>query len=499
MLAEELQLDYTEDELLASLCRSSFADFVREFWCVVWGDEELIWNWHIQYLCDELQRMGERIIARKPKEYDLIINISPGSSKSTIASIMFPAWLWANRPSTCIISASYQYTIASDLSRKSRDVIKSDKFQRLFPGINIRDDQDAKGFYVNNHSGERYAIGVDGGVTGKHGHVIIVDDPLNPKEAASDAELEATNRWMEETLPSRKKSRKVTPTIIIMQRLHEADPTGMRLEKKTPVKHICIPAELTGDVKPPELKKFYVDGLMDPVRLDHEALNEAKDQGDFVYSGQYLQNPIPRGGAMFKTENFKIADRAPDTKDLVNVVRFWDKAGTQGGGAFTVGALVGKDKNGDFWVLDVIRIQLDTGRRERLIKATAERDGFRVKVYVEQEPASGGKESAEGTIRTLAGYRVRAVKVSKSEGSKELRADAFSAQVNQGNVWVVRAPWNREFFNEFRHFPRSRFKDQVDATSGGFNVVAGKKLKIGSGRKKPRTYLRPTKMGRHRL
>lgn len=493
--AAALELDdfveYTENELLASICRSSFADFLREFWSVV-VPEKLVWNWHIQYLCDELQKIAERVFRGEKKKYDLIINISPGTSKSTIATIMFPAWLWTRMASCRVISASYSYDIATDLSRKSRDVVKSEKFRELFPGIDIREDQDAKSFFVNTKGGERYAIGVDGGVMGKHAHVIIVDDPLNPKEAASDADLAAANRWMEETLPSRKVDKRITPTIIIMQRLHEADPTGMRLEKakKVPVKHICLPAELTDNVKPPSLRDFYVDGLMDPHRLDWDAIGEAEAQGEFVYSSQYLQTPIPRGGAMFDTGKLNIAPRAPDRADLVSVVRYWDKAsGTEGGGAYTVGALLGKDVDGNFWILDIVRVQYNSGAREKLIRTTALQDGKRVKVYVEQEPGSGGKDSAMGTVRTLAGFRVRVDKVGKSQGNKELRADAFSTQVNHGNVYMVKAQWNREYLNEMRHFPRSRHKDQIDASSGAFNVLAGKKTRVG-GRKKLQAALR---------
>jgi predicted phage terminase large subunit-like protein len=482
---EEVGEGFTEDELLASLCRSSFADFLKEFWDVVNPGDRLHWNWHLQVLCDAMQEIGERVIAGKRKKHDLIINISPGTTKSTIASIMFPAWLWTRMSHCRVITASYAFLLACDLSRKSRDVIESEKYHKLFPHIKLRSDQNTKGFFVNTRAGERYAIGVDGGVMGRHAHIIIVDDPLDPKQAASEADLATANRWMEETLPSRKVDKRNTPTILIMQRLHEGDPTGIRLEKNIPVKHICLPAELANNVNPPELAEYYVDGLMDPERLGWDVLSEVAQDGDFVYSGQYMQNPIPRGGAMFDVDKLNFSDFPPEEKDMVAVVRYWDKAGTAGGrGAFSAGAKVGKDRRGRFWVLDMIRGRWNSGKRERNMVSVAALDGKKIRIVVEQEPGSGGKESALGSIRGLAGYRVRAHKVGKSDGDKEDRADAFSAQVNNGNVWVVRAPWNKDFVKEMRYFPLSRHKDQVDASSGGFNVVAGKTIRVGAGRRR---------------
>lgn len=474
---EKPSMDFSEHELLASLCRGSFADFVREFWDVV-VPEKLVWNWHMTYLCKELQKLAERLFRGKPKKYDLIINIAPGSSKSMIASVMFPAWVWTRLASARVISASYSGMLAIDLSRKSRDLIKSDKYRACFTDIEIREDQDSKGFFINKHGGERYAFGVGGMVTGKHAHFIIVDDPLNPMQSCSEAELKAANRWMEETLPSRKVNRLLVPTILIMQRLHESDPTGDRLRKsdKVAVKHICIPAELTDNVHPPFLKKYYKGGLMDPRRLPHKALDEAKAQGEFAYAAQYLQTPIPRGGAMFHTDKMEIA--SPPLK-FRRRVRFWDKAGTQGDGHFTVGALLGEDMDGFFWVLNIVRGQWDASRREREILNTAKSDGFAVTIGIEQEPGSGGKESAEASVRRLRGYHVRLVKVGKSDGDKEQRADPLATQVNAGNVRIARGAWNDDYLNELKFFPRSRYKDQVDASSGAFNLIARPRISVG--------------------
>lgn len=473
---------FSEHEVLASLCRASFADFVQNFWDVI-VPESLIWNWHMQYLCDEIQLVAERVFAGKPKKYDLIINVSPGSSKSLITSVMFPAWCWTRMKSVRVLSGSYAHMLAVDLARKSRDLIKSDLYKSCFEDVQIREDQDSKGFFINRHGGERYAFGIGGAVTGKHGHFIIVDDPLDPNRSVSEAELNAANRWMEETLPSRTVNRLLVPTILIMQRLHENDPTGARLRKAhlLPVKHVCIPAELTEHVNPPHLRDFYVNGLMDPNRLPWEALAQAEAQGEFAYAAQYLQVPIPRGGAMFHTDKLHI-DTPP--RKFKRLVRSWDKAGTQGAGNFTVGLLMAEGVDGRFWVLDVIRDRWDASRREAMIVTTAKADGYGTLIGVEEEPGSGGKESSQATVRRLAGYHVRAVKVGREEGmvgDKEQRADSFAVQVNSGNVSLAEAPWNQEYINELRFFPRSRYNDQVDASSLAFNLLARPRIVVGGG------------------
>ena len=168
------------------------------------------------------------------------------------------------------------------------------------------------------------------------------------------------------------------------------------------------------------------------------------------------------------------------------IVRYWDKAGTEAGlGAETAGVKMGeyveivggKLMVRHFWILDVIHGRWDSGERERIIRQTADIDGRGVVVCVEQEPGSGGLESAQGTVRNLAGFTVGKDKVT---GSKELRADPFSVQVNEGNVRVKEGlmewPAMRD---QLALFPFARLKDIVDAASGAFAVLANR-VRVGA-------------------
>lgn len=471
--------DVSEDDLTCSICKESFFEFVKEMWDTI-IKEKPVWNWHIEYLCNELQAIAERVMAGLPNLHDTIINIPPGTTKSTIVSIMLPVWVWTKMPSARFICGSYTHTLALDLARKSRDVLESEKYQRLFPGLKLREDQNTKGHYVNNKGGARLSTASGASAIGLHAHFILIDDPIDPQAVLSDLELREVNRWMNETLSMRKVDKVVTTTILVMQRLNQNDPTGNKLSQGDNVYHICLPAEDTelekdSSVLPLSLRAKYVNGLLDPVRLPHSVLEAAKKKGEYFYAGQFLQKPVPLGGGMFKIDRFLRDLDLPDK--WLQLVRYWDKASTKGGGAFTVGVLMGEDFNERFWVLDVVRGQWESAKREEIIKKTAEADGHKVIIGIEQEPGSGGKDAAEASAKRLAGYRVR---IQKAVIDKELRADPFSVQVNSGNVAIKRGAWNKEYISELQYFPFSKYKDQVDASSGAFSLLKRPKVRAGA-------------------
>lgn len=473
--------------LRASIYKESFYQFVRYLWDTV-IPEKPTWNWHIEYLCDLIQEQAERVLAGLPKEHDTVINISPGSTKSTIISVMLPAWLWCRNPSMKFIGVSYTYPLAMDLSRKCRDVVTSDKYKEVFPYVELREDQNTKGYFATTKGGFRYCVGAGGSVTGMHGHMIVIDDPIDPNQTLSKQELIATNNWITQTLPSRKVDKRVTPTILVMQRLHTDDPTSVFLKRKN-TKWVCLPAELTDKVNPPELAEKYVNGLMDPNRLSRQVLDDAlEDMGGFGYSSQFLQDPKVLGGGLFKTD--KVNFGIPPT-EFKRITRAWDKAATADGGDWTVGTLIAIDLEDRVWVLDVVRWQYSTGKREREMVKIAEQDEEQygqVPVIIEQEPGAGGKDSAEDSVRHLMGFVVNIQKVGgtktgagKVSGDKVQRAAPFSSQMNSGKVWVPEnAPWFKTWADEFAYFPMTKYDDQVDSAATGFNAIARRKRRAGA-------------------
>lgn len=466
------------DKFEAEMLRSSYYRFFLWAWSIV-SAEPFKNNWHIEKLCNEIQTVSERVFAGQAKEYDLITNCPPGSTKSKIFSVCWHPWAWARMPSSKTITGSYSERLSLELGRQSRDIVTSGKYRRLFPDIELRDDQNTKGFYMNTKGGWRFSTGVGGSVTGFHAHFIVVDDPINPDEAFSDLDLATANTWMTETLSDRKVDKEISVVALVMQRLHQDDPTGHWLHRGGRLRHLCLPCDDTWTVLPNEWRQYYMDGLFDCGRFPRSpTLEEAEARGEAYYAGQYGQQPVPRGGGMFKVERLLYSGIVP-AKWKRGPMRFWDKASTRMGGAFTAGVKMAIDMADRTWILDVARGQWDSGTREGKIIENARKDGKLVKVGLEQEPGGSGKESAEHTARriTHSGFRCW---INPVRGDKEERAEPLSVQVNIGNVVLVPTWWNKDFVEEMRYFPVSRYKDQIDAASGCYNGLARARIRIGA-------------------
>ena len=324
-------IPYDVNHYRAELCRKEFFYFVQTFWEVI-IPEDPIWNWHIPYLCNKLQGIAEGVRDRQAGQKDLIINIPPGTTKSTICTIMFPLWCWTIDPTLRILTASYAYSLSLDHCIRSRDILRSNKFRQLFPDVRIKKDEDNKSHYRNTEGGERMATSVGGSVTGFHAHLLIVDDPLNAQEALSEVKLQDTTRFIDQTLSTRKVDKDITTTVLIMQRLHVNDPTGHWLEQRgEDIDHICLPAAYSAQVKPAEVKAYYDKGggLLDPVRLSQATMDNLKKQlGSYGYAGQILQQPTPLEGSIWQPEWFKPIARK-DIPELKHVGTDFDLAYTK--------------------------------------------------------------------------------------------------------------------------------------------------------------------------
>ena len=177
---------------------------------------------------------------------------------------------------------------------------------------------------------------------------------------------------------------------------------------------------------------------------------------------------IKQKGRMFDRTWFEIVGSAPPDCERV---RFWDMAATEKDSAcFTAGVKIARDKNGVYYIESIIRTQKEPLGVEQLIRQTADMDGQRVRIAIEQEPGSSGKNTIDNyRRRILPDFAVIAEKVS---GSKFERAMPFSSQAEAGNIKVIRGHWNNDFFEEVELFPDSKYKDQVDACTGAYNLLS---------------------------
>ncbi len=257
MNTEELDISKIAIAAKAYKCKNSLAEFVKEFWDVVVGNE-LIWSDHMTVLCDEIEKVDRRIFVRHKKEYDLIINVPPGTSKTTIASIMATCWDFANMPAIRIVLISFSDDAVVGISDKIKLIMNSEKYKAYFPEVVVRRDVNNKHNFKTTKNGEFYAASVGGTITSKHFDKINVDDPIDPKKVESRAaQLSVNISFFDKTIPTRKVDKEVTPMVLIMQRLSTMDPTGHLLSKKSEsIRHIVMPATDEYEIKPAELKKI---------------------------------------------------------------------------------------------------------------------------------------------------------------------------------------------------------------------------------------------------
>lgn len=471
----------TSDEWLAverEYCERRLVHFVRQAWHVLEPATPYTHGWHIDLICDHLEAITRGDIR------NLVINIPPRHMKSLLVSVMWPAWVWAFRPEMRWLFASYAQSLSTRDAMKMRRLVQSPWYQRLWGDrYELSSDQNAKMRFENDRTGYRLATSVGAIATGEGGDVVAVDDPHSASQARSEAERENALVWWDETMSTRLNNPKQGAKVIIMQRLHERDLSGHVLEQGG-YEHLCLPAEFEPDnactTSVGSDPRTEAGEPIWPERMSADDLAQQRIAlGEVGYAGQFQQRPMPRGGGMFPVDRFQITDHRPSPSNIVASVRYWDKAGTSGGGAYSAGVLMHKLSDGSYIIEDVVRGQWSAGEREKRIKQTAEIDGVHVIVWTEQEPGSGGKESAQNTIRNLAGFSVHADRVT---GDKESRAEPYAAQVEGANVWLVRGEWNRAFMQEHEVFPAGQYKDQVDAAAGAFIKLqsAGQQTRVGA-------------------
>jgi predicted phage terminase large subunit-like protein len=417
---------------------------------------------------DLLNRVLCRVMAGHVKR--LLVCMPPRHGKSELISKYFPALYLGTFPDQRVILTSYEADFARTWGGKVRDVLS--RHGPEYFGFGLSGNSTAADRWdIDGHAGGMVTAGVGGPITGKGADLFILDDPVkNAEEANSETIRDKQWDWFGSTAYTRLEPG--AAVIVFHTRWHEADIAGRLISRSLSGdgEHwdvVTLPAVAEeGDA----LGRSPGEALW-PDRYDVAALAAIrKAVGEYWWSALYQQRPVPLGGLIFKPTWFSTVDARPAHAQWV---RYWDKAGTQDGGAYTAGVLMGRAPDGVFYVADVVRGQWSAGEREMRIRATAERDGKQVAVWVEQEPGSGGKESAQNTVINLAGWDVHAEPVT---GDKVTRARPFAAQAEVGNCRVVRdtpeRPWVTTFLDELALFDKGRYKDQVDAASGAFNKLA---------------------------
>lgn len=306
-------------------------------------------------------------------------------------------------------------------------------------------------------------------MTGRRGHTVSWDDPLSPEKAHFEASRETALRVFTETLPTRLNDPEKSAIIVVMQRLHQDDPSGYILANDLGYEHLMIPMEFE-----PERRYYTKLGWTDPRQKDGELLDpkrfppdviarDKKAMGSYAWAGQMQQRPSPRGGGLFRQEWFQILEAEPV---LIRAARGWDLAATADpAAARTAGVKIGLTEDKRVIISDCVKGQLSPEGVVKLLKQTAALDGRKVKGSAPQDPGQAGKAQVLSLSKELMGYPYT---FSPETGDKLTRAQPLAAQAEAGNVYLVRGSWNKDFIDELTTFPNGKFADQVDAASRAF-------------------------------
>ena len=440
-------------------CEQSILFFTRYFFKKRYGNKFMV-NSHHEKIAETLHKVVNGEIKR------LIINMPPRYGKTEEAVINFIAYGLAINPASKFIHLSYSDDLVLDNSSQVKELVQSDEFQALWP-LELKADSKSKKKWYTGQAGGVYATSAGGAVTGfgagstnskEFSGAIIIDDPLKPDDADSEAKRAAINNRMNTTIKSRLNSRD-TPIIVIMQRIHEEDMSGFLLDGGTGEKWHHLNISARND-----------DGsALWPAKHTEEELAIMEKADRYTFSGQYLQQPIPDEGIFFVKDSFNWYEHEP--KHL-NFYGASDYAVTEGGGDFTEHGIFGIDPDGNIYIVDWwsgktksdvwVESQLDLAQQYRPLKWAGETGPIKSAV----EPWLT-KRMRERHVYTSLEW------LSHAKNNKEANARSFQALVEAGRVYLpVNKEWSTELLSQLCRFPLAKFDDKVDVCSLFARMIA---------------------------
>lgn len=426
-------------------------------------------NWHQEKMCEALERVIIGDINR------LVINIPPRSGKTEIAVVNFISWCLGNFPDSEFIHASYSKRLATNNAYNVRETMRHDAFSSVFPDVQIRNDSGAKDEFRTEQGGVVYATGAEGSITGRgagkmremFGGAIIIDDPHKPGEATSEIMRQNVIDWFSTTMESRKNNVD-TPIILIMQRLHEEDLSGFLLSGGNGEHwhHVNIPA-----------MDDYGSSFW-PEQFPLDDLKRKESANSYVFAGQYMQQPAPKGGGLFKDTWWQWYDDSFKHPEYNYRVIYADTALKTGQeNDYSVFQCWGYH-NGHAYLIDQLRGKWEAPELIRQARAFWQKHldptnrGYLQSMKVED------KASGTGLIQTLKMEGVPVIGVQRSK-DKYTRAVDVLAQIEAGLVHLPsHLAFTRELVNELSIFPNGKHDDQVDPLIDAIteNLVSGYNL-----------------------
>lgn len=467
--------------------------FVRYFWDVLEPDTAFQDGWPLEAIALHLEAVAAGAITR------LLINVPPGSCKSLLSSVFFPLWIWSalERPGTRFLALSYASNLTERDNRKMLMLIRSEKFQNLY-GHLFTMEKENEGLITNDKTGQKQASSVGGTVTGARADIVILDDPNSIKEIESEVVRTETARFFKEALSNRLNHMTKSAIVVIQQRSHEEDISGVIIADGLPYEHLCIPMLYEqGRDKPT------VIGWSDPRSRDGEcfwderfpqaAVDEAQRMGEVAFAGQYQQNPTPRGGGIFKREwwgEWEPDDNKYPPIDLIIAsadTAYTEKKQNDPSALVILGVNFRDDGSPRVFVLDAWRKRLplhgpDTKRevtesKDDYIRRTKPQWGlvewighsckrWKVTRLLIESKASGISVAQEmGRLLYHQSFGIELVNPGKAD--KVVRANRVQHIFAAGMVWHPMRAFAHMVVDEMAMFPRGKHDDLTDCVTQG--------------------------------
>lgn len=447
----------TRQRALRAILRCDLTTFIHRAFLTVSPSQAYEHNWHIEALAHHLTQCLDGGIRR------LVITLPPRSLKSICASVAFPAWALGRDPGLRFVCASYSQDLAAKHARDCRAVMTSPWYRDAFPWTRIDPAKSGEAEFETTAKGYRLATSVGGTLTGRGGSIIVIDDPMKPVDVLSDVKREAVKDWYDGTLYSRLDNKKAGAIILIMQRLHVDDLVGHVLNKEAWT-HLNLPAIASSPSTIPiglnRVHHWQEGNLLHPQREPLAVLEGLKaSMGSQAYSAQYLQAPVPPGGALIKWEWFRRYRGPPMPQSGDRIVQSWDTASKAGELNDYSVCTTWRLRGSDYYLTDVFRDRLEFPELRRAVLAQARAHGVSTILI---EDAGSGTHLIQDLRRSS---QLRPIGC-RPEADKITRVAAQSALIEAGHVHVPEtALWLEAFQTEVMQFPFGRHDDQVDSLS----------------------------------
>lgn len=434
------------------------------------------------------QKALDLVSGRSPRQ---LWSLPPQHSKSETGARRLPLWFLDWFPTKRVVIASYSADLAHGHGRWIRNAIRENQDKLR---VSLSPDSRAAYRWNTPQGGGLLATGVGGSLTGFPADLIVIDDPFASwDEAQSEVIRRQVYAWYHTV--ARTRLQKGGSVLCIQTRWHPEDLIGMLKAEDAEGRgegweHVRLPAIADHDPDQDEtdpLGREPGEVLCPELHPLEEIQAAMRSAGPFLTAGLYQQHPVPPEGNMFASHDWQYlptTDSPPHPNEMVAVCRAWDTAATEGGGDYTVGTLMGRNRKGRTFVLDVVRDRRGPAGVELMMRQTSawdrERFGRRVAIRFERAPGDAGKVRAEQIVEEVLTDFINVESV-PSSGSKATRAMAFAAAVADHVVTIAPiideasgrdGSWVDDYVEEHGSFPvGGQHDDQVDASSLAYNTL----------------------------